>query len=186
MPLLDTTQLERVKSGKREESYWPVGVADGKFYCFILKGGDLNPSIYPRPLLTDFAFNMPVASTLSDEGDEKQAKDWEEEWLRNSVLESLHRDLVETSKATRAQREELAKMGMEMDLLVLKQLGVVCAGRREEQGARALELAGLLRDVQGGMVEKAGLIAGRFGMEVLRGKIEEVAEARSLGMDGEA
>lgn len=37
VPLLDTKLLERLASGRKEESYWPVAVAQDKFHCIILK-----------------------------------------------------------------------------------------------------------------------------------------------------
>lgn len=37
VPLLDTRLLERLASGRKEESYWPVAVAQDKFHCIILK-----------------------------------------------------------------------------------------------------------------------------------------------------
>lgn len=37
VPLLDTKRMERLASGKKEESYWPVAVAQDKFHCIILK-----------------------------------------------------------------------------------------------------------------------------------------------------
>lgn len=36
-PLLDTRLMERLADGARTESYWPVGVAQDKFHCIILK-----------------------------------------------------------------------------------------------------------------------------------------------------
>lgn len=37
VPLLDTRTLERLAGGGKEESYWPVAVANDKFHCIILK-----------------------------------------------------------------------------------------------------------------------------------------------------
>lgn len=37
VPLLDTRLLERLAGGRKEESYWPVAVAQDKFHCIILK-----------------------------------------------------------------------------------------------------------------------------------------------------
>lgn len=37
VPLLDTRTMERLASGRKEESYWPVAVAQDKFHCIILK-----------------------------------------------------------------------------------------------------------------------------------------------------
>ena len=69
MPLLDTKQLSRLASGRKTESYWPVAVADNKFHCIILKGGDQYPYL-PRPLLSEFDFKIPL-SNPKPEADEE-------------------------------------------------------------------------------------------------------------------
>lgn len=61
VPLLDTKLMPRVASGRRQESYFPIAVADNKFHCIILKGGDQYP-YFPRPLLSEFDFSIPLAS----------------------------------------------------------------------------------------------------------------------------
>ncbi|OAA61039.1 chromosome segregation protein [Niveomyces insectorum RCEF 264] len=67
VPLLDTTRLSRLADGRKHESYFPVAVADGKFHCIILKGGDRYP-YFPRPLLSEFAFSVPLGG-VSGAGD---------------------------------------------------------------------------------------------------------------------
>lgn len=52
VPLLDTRLLERLASGRKEESYWPVAVAQDKFHCIILK------VTYDSYSQTDTAFYM--------------------------------------------------------------------------------------------------------------------------------
>ena len=190
-PLLDTNLLDRKKGGKRDERYWPVGVADDKFYCFILKGGDLNPSIYPRPLLTDFDFSIPVTSAFASaipeddiEQSDRDSRSYEESWVRQSLLHSLQSDVVDSTHSTSSQRSELARKESEMDVLILRLLGNICSGRREEDGMKALEVAGLIRDERGTMLEKAATIAGRFGMDVLRERVGEMAEGRVVGLEG--
>lgn len=61
MPLLDTKLMPRLASGRRQESYFPIAVADNKFHCIILKGGDQYP-YFPRPLLSEFDFSIPLTS----------------------------------------------------------------------------------------------------------------------------
>lgn len=60
--MLDTKLLSRLASGRKTESYWPVAVADNKFHCIILKGGDQYP-YFPRPLISEFEFQIPLSSS---------------------------------------------------------------------------------------------------------------------------
>ncbi|KAI9831244.1 MAG: hypothetical protein M1819_005172 [Sarea resinae] len=62
VPLLDTRQLARLASGRHQESYFAVGVAGGRFQCFILKGVAERYPYFPRPLLSEFEFRMPISS----------------------------------------------------------------------------------------------------------------------------
>src|SRR5215475_11951200 len=61
VPLLDTNHLERRVGGRKEESYWPVAVSRDRFCCIILKGGEKYP-YFPRPLLSEFDFKVPVSN----------------------------------------------------------------------------------------------------------------------------
>ncbi|RCI14344.1 hypothetical protein L249_6064 [Ophiocordyceps polyrhachis-furcata BCC 54312] len=61
VPVLDTKLLPRLASGRKHETYFPVAVADGKFHCIILKGGEQYP-YFPRPLLSEFELSVPLAS----------------------------------------------------------------------------------------------------------------------------
>ncbi|KAG6016686.1 hypothetical protein E4U43_003284 [Claviceps pusilla] len=61
VPLLDTKLLPRLASGRKHETYFPIAVADNKFHCIILKGGDQYP-YFPRPLLSEFDFSIPLSS----------------------------------------------------------------------------------------------------------------------------
>lgn len=196
VPLLDTTRLSRLASGKREETYWPVAVADGRFHAIILKGGDMHP-YFPRPLLSEFDFGIPLAS--SAKGDDENTNDaskadedeatattrvHEQSYLRTSLLHALHLDTLSATHSTSAQRAQLSSQELELDKMLLQMVWECCVGGEasERMGMKALELVGLMRDRSGKMVEGAGRIAGRFGLGVLRGKIEEVAERRLVGL----
>lgn len=63
VPLLDTKLLTRLAGGKRQENYFPIAVADNKFHCIILKGGDQYP-YFPRPLLSEFEFSVPITGPV--------------------------------------------------------------------------------------------------------------------------
>jgi chromosome transmission fidelity protein 4 len=192
VPLLDTRQLERLASGRKEESYWPVAVAQEKFHCIILKGGDLYP-YFPRPLLSEFSFSIPLGNKATaaaaevdpDDADApppNQGAKLEETFVRASVQHSLLVDLVSATHATHSQRAELARREIEVDKALLQLLNDECQAG-EEHGMKALEIAGLLRDRTGRMLEAACKIAGRYGRNVLEEKIRELAERRLAGED---
>jgi chromosome transmission fidelity protein 4 len=73
VPLLDTKLLPRLASGRKTETYFPVAVADNKFHCIILKGGDQYP-YFPRPLLSEFDFSIPISSPPIEKKKNKQKK----------------------------------------------------------------------------------------------------------------
>ncbi|MCJ1224222.1 hypothetical protein MMC12_000866 [Toensbergia leucococca] len=189
VPMLDTKLLDRLASGRKEESYWPVAVAQHKFHCIILKGGDKYP-YFPKPLLTEFDFKIPISSSLpspdpssSDPAPANEAHKLEETYIRTSLQHSLLEDLLAATTATRAQQAELARREVEVDKALLQLLNVECR-EGEERGMKALEIVGLMRDRSGRMVEAAGKVAGRYGRGVLGEKIAEMAERRLLGEEG--
>jgi chromosome transmission fidelity protein 4 len=191
VPLLDTTQLERLKSGKKEETYWPVAVAGDKFHAIILKGGETSP-YFPRPLLSEFDFNMPVVRPIEksiedDEGAETNAAAGarlEESFMRNALLYSLLEDqvLAQGELASHSDKTELRRREIEIDKVLLQLLAVECR-EGEDRGMKALEVVKLLRDKTGKMVEAASKVAGRWGLTVLEDKIRTWAESRLQGMD---
>ena len=206
VPLLDTRKLERLASGRKEERYWPVAVAGEKFHCIILKGGDTEP-YFPRPLLSEFEFKIPISglnpssSKVKNRGDgdededeengqesiEKETAKLEEGFILSSTLATLTTDLLDstTSQGTHVQRADLARRDLETDKILLQLINVECR-TGEERGMKALELAGLLRDRSGRMLEAARKIAERYGRLGLGEKIGEVAERRLLGeVEGE-
>ena len=198
VPLLDTRRLERLASGRKAETYWPVAVAEGRFHCIILKGGDRYP-YFPRPLLSEFDFEVPVSAVPlmrdvdeMDEDDNEGARDREvresarldELYVRSSLLHSLFEDALGSTRATRTQEVELGRMEVEVDKSLLQLLNVECRDG-DERGMKALEIAGLLRDRSGKMLEAAGKIAGRYGRNVLEGKITELADKKLAGEDDE-
>jgi chromosome transmission fidelity protein 4 len=83
---LDTKLLPRLASGKKDESYFPIAVADNKFHCIILKGGDKYP-YFPRPLLSEFEFSVPLLSAAPKQKQPKQKKQQDGEAGLGSDLE---------------------------------------------------------------------------------------------------
>lgn len=190
VPLLDTTQLDRLASGKKEETYWPVAVAQERFHCIILKGGDKYP-YFPRPLLTDFEFRIPlgyvptVKPTDEDDIDAEpsltETQQLEQSYALNSVLLSMVTDLVENTRATSSQRVELSKKTLDVDKSLLQLLAAECR-EGEERGMKALEIVSLMRDTSGKMLDAAVKVARRYQQSVLAEKIQEVAERRVVGL----
>ena len=188
VPLLDTRQLERLATGKKDERYWPVAVANNKFHCIILKGGEEHP-YFPRPLLSDFDFKIPVSDNIAvdDEDEDKDAamqKSLEEQYVRYSLQHSLLADLVDNTNATAAQKSEVPVMEREVDKVLLQLLANECR-EGEERGMKALEIATLMRDRSGQMLTAAGKIASRFQRDILGEKITQLAERRLVGLDND-
>ncbi|KAK4166141.1 Minichromosome loss protein 1 [Cladorrhinum sp. PSN259] len=206
VPLLDTKLLPRLASGRKSESYFPIAVAYNKFHCIILKGGDQYP-YFPRPLLSEFDFSIPLTSVpekakkkrSSADGDDEEMADatsegeQEEEkesmaltqsYLLKTLQSSQLSDLMEFSKSTASERASLARLELEINKTLLQMLAVECREGGEERGMRALEVVQLMRDRSGKMVEAAGKIAERYGRNVLGEKIRELGEERVAEMRG--
>ncbi|KAA8647496.1 hypothetical protein EYZ11_004398 [Aspergillus tanneri] len=190
VPLLDTRQLERLATGRKEETYWPVAVAQDKFHCIILKGGDRHP-YFPRPLLSEFDFRIPISNAPgkgAQDGEEdgagtrQESVKFEEAFVRGHVLLSLFQDVLASTNATASQRAELVRKELEVDKILLQLLAVECR-EGEDRGMKALELVQLMKDRNGKMVEAAVKVAQRYGRGVLEDKIREVVERRYTGED---
>lgn len=197
VPLLDTKLLDRLASGRKSESYFPVAVADNKFHCIILKGGDRYP-YFPRPLLSEFEFSIPLSSapkeklrkndedeTMEDDEDESaesETKKLEQQFILQGVKAAQLRDLVDSTSGSHSQRSLLARLELEIDKTLLQLLAVECR-EGEERGMRALEMVELMRDRTGRMFEAAGKVADRYERTLLGEKIREVGERRTGGLD---
>ncbi|PQE33728.1 putative sepB protein [Rutstroemia sp. NJR-2017a WRK4] len=189
VPLLDTKLLSRLASGRKSETYFPVAVADNKFHCIILKGGDKYP-YFPRPLLSEFDFQIPISSkskpdTKDDDSDDEggdEMKKLEGEFVLKSILSTLKSDLVKSTASTHTERTELAMMEVEIDKTLLKMMMAECI-EGEDRGMRALEMVQLMRDRTGRMIEAAGKIADKYERAILGEKIRELGEARLMEMD---
>ncbi|KAG8670194.1 DNA polymerase alpha accessory factor Mcl1 [Fusarium poae] len=205
VPLLDTKLMDRLASGRKNESYFPIAVADNKFHCIILKGGDQYP-YFPRPLLSEFDFSIPISSAPKpskrktregsedldmgdgDDKDEDEDEDGssetrklEQEFMLHGVKAAQLRDLVEATSGSHNQRLQLSRLELEIDKTLLKLLAVECR-EGEERGMRALEMVQLMRDRTGRTIEAASKVADRFGRTILGGKIREVGEKRIEGL----
>ncbi|KAK7722124.1 DNA polymerase alpha accessory factor Mcl1 [Diaporthe eres] len=207
IPLLDTKLLARLASGRKNESYFPIAVADNKFHCIILKGGDQYP-YFPRPLLSEFDFSVPLTSappktrTRPGDGDEdmdeededvfkadeeeesSESRKLEQQFMLRGIQAAQVQDLVESTSGSHTQRTALARLEIEIDKALLQLLAIECR-EGEERGMRALEMVELMRDRTGRMVEAAGKVAERYGRTILGEKIRELGDKRANGMDFE-
>ncbi|KAJ4269568.1 DNA polymerase alpha accessory factor Mcl1 [Fusarium torreyae] len=204
VPLLDTKLLDRLASGRKNESYFPIAVADNKFHCIILKGGDQYP-YFPRPLLSEFDFSIPISSApkpskrqnregsedldMADQDGEKDDEDGsaetrklEQQYMLHGVQAAQLRDLVEATSGSHTQRSQLSRLEIEIDKTLLQLLAVECR-EGDDRGMRALEMVQLMRDRTGRMMEAAGKVAERYGRTILGEKIREVGEKRIGGLD---
>ncbi|KAI1381534.1 WD40 repeat-like protein [Hypoxylon crocopeplum] len=200
IPLLDTKLLPRLASGRKTETYFPIAVADDKFHCIILKGGDQYP-YFPRPLLSEFDFSIPLTSeppkpkrnpdAMDQDGntpepeaddDESETRRLEQQFLLKGIAAAQLQDLVESTSGGHAQRSSLARLELEIDKTLLQFLAVECR-EGEDRGMRALELVHLMRDRSGRMVQAAGKVAERYGRSILGDKIRELGERRVNAMD---
>ncbi|OTB05430.1 hypothetical protein M426DRAFT_319969 [Hypoxylon sp. CI-4A] len=200
IPLLDTKLLPRLASGRKTETYFPIAVADEKFHCIILKGGDQYP-YFPRPLLSEFDFSIPLTSEPAkpqarnpdamdedgadedgDDEEDSETRRLEQQFLLKGVAAAQLQDLVDSTSGSsnHTQRSGLARLELEIDKTLLQFLAVECR-EGEDRGMRALELVQLMRDRTGRMVEAAGKVAERYGRTILRDKIREVGERRVAG-----
>ncbi|KAL2759739.1 hypothetical protein ACRALDRAFT_1074097 [Sodiomyces alcalophilus JCM 7366] len=202
VPLLDTKLLPRLASGRKSESYYPIAVADSKFHCIILKGGDQYP-YFPRPLLSEFDFSVPLTSTppkpprarngeeegegaedAGEEDDPEAAEVYklEQAFLLRTLEAAQLRDVVEDdgdggAGGGHAQRSALARLELEVDKTLLQLLAAECRAG-EERGMRALEMVALMRDRSGRMAQAAVKVAERYGRTILGEKIREIGERR--------
>ncbi|KAF5710424.1 chromosome transmission fidelity 4 [Fusarium mundagurra] len=205
VPLLDTKLMERLASGRKNESYFPIAVADNKFHCIILKGGDQYP-YFPRPLLSEFDFSIPIATApkaskrkaregsedldMADGDEDKDEEDdgssetrkLEQQFMLHNVKAAQLRDLMEATSGSHTLRSQLSRLELDIDKTLLQLLAVECR-EGEERGMRALEMVQLMRDRTGRMMEAAGRVAERYGRTILGEKIREVGEKRVGGLE---
>ena len=176
---------QRAGAAAPDAPLWPVAVAAGRLHAIVLRAGERAPP-FPRPLLSEFEFAapLPAAPEGDDGGAGDDARALEARFVLASVAHALRADAVAHTRASHAERAELARLQIEADKVLLQLLAVECR-EGEERGMKALEIVGLMRDPDGRLLEAAQKVASRYGREVLRGKIAELAERRLVGLDGD-
>lgn len=167
-------------------------MAEDAFHCIILKGGDKYP-YFPRPLLTQFDFNIPISSTRKKPAEDNDGdmemdgvnareanRKLQESFVRTNLEASLLEDCVEAEEASSAQVTEQRRKEIEIDKIILQMLAAECR-EGEEKGMKAYELVTLLQDRTGNMLEAASKIAQRYDRSILDERIRKLAEKRLLG-----
>lgn len=72
VPLFDSSLAEKDKDkGRKEITYWPVGMTDSHFTCVILKG-EKEPW-FPRPLIQEVGLVMPLLNMDNEQGKREEA-----------------------------------------------------------------------------------------------------------------
>lgn len=173
-------------------------MADNRFHCIILKGGDQYP-YFPRPLLSEFDFSIPLSSeppkgkatsnaedpdaTPEPDSEESEGRKLEQTYLLKGIFAAQLQDSMEAAQGSgsHAQRSSLARLELDIDKTLLQYLAIECR-EGEDRGMRALEIVQLMRDRTGRMIEAAGKVAERYGQSILGQKIREIGEQR-LGGD---
>ena len=198
VPVLDTRRLPH------RATYWPVAVAANKFHCIVLKGADKYP-YFPRPILSEFDFHIPLTSPPGDgkpkqrgaddvdddadaDADADASADSEQTRLEGAFVlaSTLHAQLASTVAHTRpsaSQRQALVDLEVQVDRTLLQLLGIECLAG-EDHGMKALEIVTLMRNANGKMLDLAGRVAAKYSRDVLADKIRELAERRMVGLDG--
>ncbi|KAH8147278.1 uncharacterized protein LAJ45_08756 [Morchella importuna] len=178
VPLLDTRLLDRLATGMKQESYWPVAVAQNKFHCIILKGGEKYP-YFPRPLLSEFEFSIPLTSTAPSAAEAPKSDALEETFVRESVLHSLQEDFAAHTTTTTEEKRELVRCENIIDKTLLQLVAMEC--QDNDRGAKALEICGLFRQKR--TLELAVKVAVRYGKLVLAEKIGELMGNMEMDLD---
>ena len=190
-----------------------MAVADNKFHCIILKGGDQYP-YFPRPLLSEFDFSVPISSPPKDKPKQKKKRpqangdadddemadldeEDDEEGEDDGTSETKKLEQAFMLKGVQAAQirdlvESTSGNHNERSLLTrleveidktLLQLLAAECREGEERGMRALEMVELMRDRTGRMFDAAGKVAERYGRTILSEKIREAGEKRVAAAD---
>ena len=123
--------------------------------------------------------------------DQSETLPLERSLLLLSTLTSLQHDRLRLPRPTSTGKSRRSSTGhsaaltaanVEIDKILLQLLAAECRAG-EERGMKAFEIVGLMRDRSGRMLEAAGKVAGRFGRDGLRERIDGLAERRLVGLD---
>ncbi|TPX47127.1 hypothetical protein SeMB42_g03443 [Synchytrium endobioticum] len=166
IPFLDTRISKSLT--KTDESYWPIGVTDTNLLCVILKGAERHPH-FPKPLIHEIPLQIPLLSL------DLQSGQLEERYLRASLLAKHHRNEAERKVELATSENELQKVRLEMDKILLQLIQAACAAERM---SRALDLCTMLHLPKS--VEGALKLAVHHHMPALAERMNLVKEAKMI------
>lgn len=173
-----------------------MAVADNRFHCVILKGGDRHP-YFPAPLLSEFDFSIPLTSgppkakrdadamdedAADDADDTAPSHQHEQQYMQKRIAAAQLQDLLDASNCSEEHHKRLERLEAEMNKALLTFMAEECR-EGEDNGVRALDLVGLMRDRDGRVMRAAAQIAQRFGGGILGDKIRELGERNADALD---
>ncbi|KAK2671865.1 WD40 repeat [Fusarium oxysporum f. sp. vasinfectum] len=132
VPLLDTKLLDRLASGRKNESYFPIAVADNKFHCIILKGET-------RKLEQQFMLHNVKAAQLRDLVEATSSSHTQRSQLSRLELE-IDKTLLQLLAVECREGEERGMRALEMVQLMRDRTGrmMEAAGRVAERYGRTI------------------------------------------------
>jgi len=144
-----------------------------------LQGGEQYP-YFPRPLLSEFDFKIPLTGKPTETVAEPNGSDaLEETYVRNSILLSLQQDSATARSLTADERMEIVERENGIDRALLQLLLMAC--KEEDQEAKALEICGLF--VQKRTLDMAIKVAAKCDRSVLVRKIGDLRNSLVMEME---
>jgi len=139
------------------------------------QGGEQHP-YFPRPLLSEFDFKIPLTSKNEQPEEPNSTEALEETYMRHGVLLSLQQDSAEAGTIETQEQLDISNRENNIDRALLQLLMMAC--KEEEQGAKALEICGLFR--QRRALDMAVKVAVKYERSVLARKIGELRDVMDL------
>lgn len=184
VPLLNTTDAVTdfgTSEAKRAWTCWPLGLADDKLACLVLKNADAYPG-FPLPLPVELDIRVPVVSygrfnALKAAGDdaglaEKVAEeDPEEVFLRVSSLGKLVQAALKDIDEKDEAMERINNYSVLFDKSLLRMFAQACQHSRVNE---ALSIVRLVKNDKALLA--AAKIAERFEMDTLAGKVGQLRQ----------
>jgi chromosome transmission fidelity protein 4 len=149
IPLLDTRICkENLNKTGPKDIYWPVGLMEDKLMCAICKNGAIQPTTFPKPVLSAVDMQIPFMDL------NKESVQDEEKYLRKNLF-LFEQHLFNGESAFDLKFSAKEQAGQDKILLQLFQRA--CKG---DKSARALDLAASL------VLEKSLQIAQQLALHM--------------------